>query len=48
MELVAACIALLVWQSNFTNCMAIIESDNAATVSFLNRATTKTAMRYVG
>jgi len=41
LELVAACISLLVWQTNFKGCLVTVESDNTATVSFLNRATTK-------
>ena len=41
LELISACIAVLVWQSNFGGCSVVIMSDNQPTVSFFNRASTK-------
>ena len=41
LELIAACLPLLVWAPLFTGKRVIIASDNKSTVSFLNRGTTK-------
>jgi hypothetical protein len=41
LELIAACVAILVWAPNLAGASVIIESDNASTVSFMQRCTTK-------
>ena len=41
LELVAACLPLLVWSSLFSGCRVTILSDNTQTVAFLKRGTTK-------
>ena len=44
LELIAACLPLLVWAPLFTGKRVVIASDNKSTVSFLNRGTTKNAV----
>ena len=41
LELVAACLPLLIWAPYFSGKRVVIASDNKSTVSFLNRGTTK-------
>lgn len=41
LELIAAAFPLLVWAPLFRGCDVCAETDNASTVSFFNRATTK-------
>ena len=43
LELIAACIPLLVWGPTCSGLKVIVLSDNTQTVSFLNRGTTKNA-----
>ena len=41
LKLLAECITILVWAHELKDSIIIIESDNASTVSFLHRETTK-------
>lgn len=41
LELLAACIPILVWAPSIEGCRIVVRSDNTQTVAFLNRGTTK-------
>ena len=49
LELIAACLPLLVWSPLFTGCHVTVLSDNTQTVAFLKRGTTKdlTALKWL-
>lgn len=43
LELVSACLPLLVWAPQFSGCRVVVFSDNTQTVAYINRGTTKNA-----